>query len=90
MKRQPYKNPLKYYCYGKIKEWFKWNKCKICGQEFRREKGWWVRTLNDMCHPSFWYPPEYICKDCIKTDEEMIAYLKAEESKRPIFPPCKD
>jgi hypothetical protein len=89
MKRRPYESPLKQHCYGKLKTFFKWNKCEICGQEFRREQGWWFRTLNDMCHPNYWWPAEYVCGDCIKTEAELIKYLKSEE-ERLTLPPEKD
>ena len=81
MKREPHVNPLKHHVYIKIHAWFKWNKCKECGQEFIRENGWKIWALNYMCHPSYWFDPYYLCGDCIKNEEELIECLKAEENR---------
>lgn len=82
MKRKPYVDPLPNHMYGRAKTWFEWHECKLCGLEFRRENGWWIRSLNNICHPSSWLSPEYICGDCIKSEEDMITYLKDRETKR--------
>jgi hypothetical protein len=34
---------------------FIWNKCCLCENEFRRERGWWAVMYHH------WY---YLCKDC--------------------------
>jgi rubredoxin len=83
MKRKPYENPLKHHRYKRIKHFFTWHKCKICGFEFRREDGWEVQrsTLN----PRF-LKVEYICNSCIDSEEKLIERLNADEQRNGLPP----
>lgn len=72
---------LEYHIYGKHKTFFTWCKCEGCGQEFRREQGWWTKAVNNKMHPQKWFDTEYICGDCIESEEELFEHLKTKEHR---------
>jgi hypothetical protein len=83
MKRVPaHKKPE--YGIEKIKTWFKWIRCDVCGNEFRKEPIWKVFIFSDI---KIWSNRfDHVCQGCAKSLEDVIKYRQNIRNKMTIPP----
>ena len=82
MKREDPTTKPEYYI-KKIKTFFKWNKCDICGFEFRRELMW---GFTIMCGLN-WGRDYIICTNCCRTIDAVDKHRTKLINYRPPAPP---
>jgi len=75
-----------------IKTFFGWNRCKICGREFRREQGWLIKVLSQVTIYRGYgaiqpFTTIYVCCKCKPNIESATLYAKSLYKPRP---PRKD
>ena len=84
-KLQERKSRLRYFTYDHYLSNSKWQECKICGLEFKKEWGWEVLDRSNPFHPRIFY----IDEDCMRSEEDLLDYLEG-LGKEYNIPPKRD